>query len=103
MGGAAPQELTGLQFYNRRKSAEGEKDFFVFLEKTPCFHHQLLLQVEQESFLVPMWSSEVHKLLFFNVCRERVLRIINSNSLTRWGAAGPRPPLFYYLGHVSCF
>ena len=27
-----PQELTGLQFYNQRKSGEWEKSFFVFLE-----------------------------------------------------------------------
>ena len=29
---ATPQELTGLQFYNQRKSGEWEKNFFVFLE-----------------------------------------------------------------------
>ena len=40
-GVASPQELTGLQFYNQRKSGEGE-NFSVFLE-----------QVGQESFLVP--------------------------------------------------
>ena len=27
-----PENLTGLQFYNQRKSAEGEKTSFVFLE-----------------------------------------------------------------------
>ena len=27
-----PQELTGLQFYNRNKSAQGEKNFVVFLQ-----------------------------------------------------------------------
>ena len=27
-----PQEFTELQFYNQRKSGEGEKNFFVFLE-----------------------------------------------------------------------
>ena len=27
-----PPELTGPQFYNQKKSEEGEKNFFVFLE-----------------------------------------------------------------------
>ena len=31
--GAMTQELTGLQFYNQRKSGEEEKNFFVFLSK----------------------------------------------------------------------
>ena len=29
----------------------------VCLEWTSCFHHQLLLPVEQGSFLVPTWSG----------------------------------------------
>ena len=41
--------LTGLQFYDQIRTRE--KTFFVFLEKTSCFHHQLL-QVELGSFLV---------------------------------------------------
>ena len=27
-----PQELTGLQFYNQKKSPQGEKNFFAFLQ-----------------------------------------------------------------------
>jgi len=60
---AMPQELSGLQFYNQRKSGEWEKTFFVLLEQATWFHHQLLLQVEQENFLVPVWSNYVHKFL----------------------------------------
>ena len=38
-----------LQFYNQRKSGEGEKtNFLLIFEQTSCFHHQLL-QVEQFS------------------------------------------------------
>ena len=67
--------LAGIHFYNQRKSGEGEKKFFVFLEQTSCFHHQLLLQVEQGSFLVPHVGTRimVHKLflfLFFSMCSE---------------------------------
>ena len=29
--GATPQELSGLQFYNQRKSGEGEKTTFFFI------------------------------------------------------------------------
>ena len=54
-----PQELSGLQFYNQRKSAEGKKTtFFLILEYMSCSHHQLLLQDEQGGFLVPTWSSQ---------------------------------------------
>ena len=73
---------TGTQFYNQRKSGEGEKKVFVFLERTSGFHHQLLLQVEQGNILVPHVGTGimVHKLLFllfFNVCREHILGIMN--------------------------
>ena len=37
--GAMTQELTGLQFYNQRKSGEEEKNFFVFLSK----HHASII------------------------------------------------------------
>ena len=68
---AIPQELTWLQFYNKRKSGVVGEDLFVFLEQMSCFHHQLLLQVEQGSFHVLTWSSQVHKLLLF-MCVESV-------------------------------
>ena len=29
---AEPQELTWLQFYNKRKSGDAKKNFFVFFE-----------------------------------------------------------------------
>ena len=50
-----PKNLLGNSFMIKGKVGRGED--FVFLEWTSCFHHLLLLQVEQASFLVPSWSS----------------------------------------------
>ena len=53
-----PCELGELQFYNQRKSGEGEKiTFFLILEQMSSFHHQFLLHVGKGSFLVPTWSN----------------------------------------------
>ena len=61
-----------------------------------CFHHQLPLQVGQESFLVPTWSSQVHKFIVFYVYREHFLGIINLlSSLSRIWVI---PSLFYCFG-----
>ena len=49
-----PKNLLGYIFIIKGKVG-GEK--FVFLEYMSRFHHQLQLQVEQGSFLVPTWSS----------------------------------------------
>ena len=52
-----PENLLGYIFIIKGKVEVKEKNFFVFLEWASCFHHQLLLEVEQGSFLVPTWLS----------------------------------------------
>jgi len=56
--------------------------------------------VEQESFLVPIWSSWVHRLLF--MCAESM----SLGSLAYWAHAqdvGLMPPLFHNLGTCLMF
>ena len=59
---AVSQQLTGLLFYNQRKSgglwAGWRMAFFVFLKQTARFHHQFLPRVGQGRLLVPVWSGQ---------------------------------------------
>ena len=50
--GAVPWECSGLS-----KEEWGGGELLCLSWVKSCFHHQLLLQVEQGSFLVPTWSS----------------------------------------------
>lgn len=50
------KNLLGYSFIIKNKW-EGREDIFVILKQASCFHHQLFLQVEQGSFLVPTRSS----------------------------------------------
>ena len=56
-GNAMPRELSGVQFNSKRKVGMGRGTSLSFLSSPH--------QVGQGSFLVPTWSSEVHKLLLF--------------------------------------
>ena len=66
-----PSEHTGLQFYNQGKSwVKRRTTFCSFLSDVMSrFYHPLFRQIEKRSFLVPVWSSKVHKLLFL-ICAE---------------------------------
>ena len=68
---ATPPKITGLQFYNQRKSVEAEKTFFVFLEYTSHFQQQPLLKAGQ--FSCPCMVKLGPQISAFHVCKEHVL------------------------------
>ena len=117
--GAMPWETSGLQSYKQRKSAEREKTmFFLILEYTPCFHHQLLLHSWQRSFLSPPGQAKTvmalrkiisdlstmrvfhfevlpfHKLLF--LCVQRACY------WTRWAGCGSHATIVLLFWEMSC-
>ena len=118
--------LSGLQFYNQKKSEEGEKTaFFLILKWTSCFiisfssiRRGVFLSLHgQARTIMALWKnyfrskynelfhSEIlpfHKLLYFYVWREHALAIINlPSALGRVWVSWHH--CFIVLAHVWCF
>ena len=97
--GAMTQELTGLQFYNQRKSGE-EENFFVFLSK----HHASIV----------CSSSRLGRGVFLSLCGQArsvdgcflcvQITCPRNHELPELTGqdTGFTSPLFYFGGHVSC-
>lgn len=52
-----PESLVGCSVAIKGKVWGEKTPFFLPLEETSRLHHQPLLHVRQQGFLVPMWSS----------------------------------------------
>ena len=70
------ENLLGYSFIIR-KSGEGRRPSLSFLSKHQRFYHQLLLQVEQGSFLSLHRQARFTNYCFFYVYRQYVRGIIN--------------------------
>ena len=131
--GAPPQELSGLQFYNQRRSQKGRKPlsssflsrchasivssssmsggggfFCPYMVKTLwlllwlSWHYGKIISDLSTLRILHFEMLPFHKLLFFYVCREHVLGVINlPGSLGNMWVSCHHG--FTVRGHVSCF
>ena len=96
------ENLLGYRHIIKGKVSRGRRTSLAFLTRCHASIISFSSRIEQGSLLVPTWSSYVHRLLVFHVCREHVLGIINLlTSMCRTWVSFHH--CFIVWGHAACF